>query len=145
MNTYADSIKTISRPLSLSKLALAAGRELDSQLDPPVAEPSRTALHALAERLRQLFPGDRPNIPSDSLGLICGVVQSYGDATRARGLFERSTLGAKRIAELLDAPQHTQEEIAQLIDFCISFHRATEPLPHFHDIPEDHEGFVSMR
>lgn len=134
-------IKSGRRP-SLSRLALAAARELDAHIDPPVGS-SREATHALADQLRQLFPGNRPKLPPESIGLICGVVENWGKVAEAGG-FDQSTQVAQKVANLLDTPQFTQQQIRELIKFCLALYYATQSQPLIYDIPKDHEGFVSM-
>jgi hypothetical protein len=130
-------------PENLSSLALAAATELDRMGTHP-KKVSTAATHELAERLRSLFqPNERPQLPPETIGLVCGLVEDWSEQSNEGG-YEQSRNAAWKIADLLDAARSHEDQIDNLVKFCLSLFYSTQPKAVIHDIPQDHEGILSM-
>jgi len=127
----------------LSSLALSAATELGDRLESATGASKST--RDLAHELRLLFPGEdrRPQLPPETTGLVCGVVESWEQVPASSG-YRQSSQAAQRIAELLEKPQLTTAEIERLVQFCLNLFYATQPNALMHDVPGDHEHILSM-
>lgn len=122
---------------------MEAATELDALVE-PVQPNSVEGMRALAEELRRIFPeNQRPELPPDTIGLVCGVVQTWSEEPTERGYSHSSQL-ARNIAERLQSAEHSQGDIQKLIKFCVSLFYATQPRAVIHDGPTDHPDFLSM-
>ena len=127
----------------LGTLALHAATELDR----PSGSTSRglsQSSRALAEHLRHLFPGGRPKLPPETIGLFCGLMESLADNPAEHGSYDRSNKTAKRIADMLERPTLSKTEREKIINFCLSLFYAMQPKGAMHDLPEDHPDILSM-
>lgn len=135
--------RRFSARADLSTLAMGAATELDALVEPTQSE-SVEAMRALAEELRSIFPADkRPDLPPDTIGLVCGVVQNWSNEPTERGYSQSAQL-ARDIAERLESAAHSQGDIQKLIKFCVSLFYATQRRSVIHDGPTDHPDFLSM-
>jgi hypothetical protein len=144
MSTITVPRMSANRHSNLSALALSAARELDIQLSEVSGSSSGKPKLSLAQELRRLFPDrGRPNLPPESIGLVCGVVEDWS-SSGTEGGYNGSTKAANEIAAQLEKPELSQEQIEKLIQFCLRLYYATQAKPVMNDIPEGHDGFVSM-
>jgi hypothetical protein len=129
-----------STPNDLSILALEVAKELDTRATRPNV--ANVKAKALAEELRLLFPGGRPHLPPESMGLVCGVIESW-DGGVGSG-YEHPTSIAQSIAKKLEKDKLTLKEAGRLIDFCLALHDATESAHVMHDLPSDHPYVLTL-
>lgn len=126
----------------LSNLALRAATELDTKLTRPHSSSAYST--ALAEELRRLFPAQaRPQLPPETTGIVCGIVESSAEDLPQNG-YEGWEQGAQKIASFLVRANLDKAEIERLVKFCLSLFYATQPKAVMHDIPTDQEHILSM-
>lgn len=142
MSPVASKRSPATRLQPLSALALGAATELDARIGTSMGS-SDESTRALAQELLRLFPGQRPNLPPEMIGLVCGVIEDWVEPGTEPG-YNQSTQAAKKIADLLQKPKLSKRQIEKLVQFCLSLYYATQPRPMMHDMPEDHRDFLSM-
>jgi hypothetical protein len=132
LNTHIESQNVEN---SLSALALAAAEELDTEQP---RSTSQTASLRLARELRALFPaakGGRPNLPPETIGLVCGVVDGWVQPAPAMSGYKQSNEAAQEIAKCLESRTLSGAEVKRLVQFCLALYYATQSKSLIHDIP----------
>jgi hypothetical protein len=125
----------------LSDLALSAARELDGRRR-GLKETKR--LEALAEALVKSFTEeDRPELPLESIGLVCNVLEDYGQLQKPASN-EELRESAQGAAAKLRNPNLSAKEIAELIEFCVALYYAAREQQDIHEIPLTHPDLVTL-
>lgn len=135
MNT--NSLTSPPSIQDLSRIALQAAEELDNRMSRPKG--SNRRILALAQHLKNLFPGSgRPLLPSDTIGLVCDIIETWNDGGRRTEDYTGPVRIAQKIASQLQQPTISDDQALRLIRFCLALHGASRAAPTIHDIPEHH-------
>lgn len=128
----------------LSDLALAAAKELGRRIH---GEKKTDASNALAKALVESFAkaehDDMPELPLESVGFICSVLERFAKLEK-RPTYKQLGEGAKRAAEQLINPSLSDDDMRKLIRFCIDLHDAAWERQEIFDIPPAHPDAIIL-